>query len=172
MPLCKWHTFWMAPCLICYFIVILFYIERKWLLMRNLAITLPLKSKFSGKFQHFITIVESIEILKNIWKIAKHFTRPNQQENYSASPHRTYHQIKFCYVFVANIFSGRFTEIYRHLLSKCFKKVVLGRQEMVQCKCFFLHQTETCLLEICKLRKFYGCVLGAFYFQFQKSWDS
>ena len=24
MPLCKWHTYWMAPCLICYFIVKLF----------------------------------------------------------------------------------------------------------------------------------------------------
>ena len=44
-------------------------------------------------------------------------------------------------------FLERYTEIYRYLLSKCFKKVVLGRQEMVQCKCFFLHQTETCLLE-------------------------
>ena len=30
MPLCKWHTFWMFPWLICCFIVILFYIERKW----------------------------------------------------------------------------------------------------------------------------------------------
>ena len=45
MPLCKWHTFSMAPCLACYFIVILFYNERRWLLMRNLAKILPLKSK-------------------------------------------------------------------------------------------------------------------------------
>ena len=56
MPLCKWHTFWMAPCLNCYFIVILFYIERKWLFMRNLARILPLKSKLSGKFQRFNAI--------------------------------------------------------------------------------------------------------------------
>ena len=42
---CKWHTFRMSPCLICYFIVILFYIERKWLFMRNLATNLHLKSK-------------------------------------------------------------------------------------------------------------------------------
>ena len=28
MLLCKWHTLWMAPCLICYFILILLYIER------------------------------------------------------------------------------------------------------------------------------------------------
>ena len=42
------------------------------------------------------------------------------------------------------------TEIYRHLLSKCFKNAVLGPQEMVECKCFFWHQTKKCLLE--KLR--------------------
>ena len=35
MPLCKWHTFWMALCLLCYFVAILFYIERKWFHMRN-----------------------------------------------------------------------------------------------------------------------------------------
>ena len=64
----------MAPCLICYFIVILF----KWLFMRNLATIFPLKSILSGKFQ-------------------------------------------------------------------CFKNAVLGRQEMVQCKCYFWHQTEPLL---------------------------
>ena len=61
MPLCKWHTFWMTPCLICHFIVILFYIERKWLFMRNVAIIVPLKSKSSGKFQRFNTNDEIIE---------------------------------------------------------------------------------------------------------------
>ena len=61
MPLCKWHTFWMTPCLICHFIVILFYIERKWLFMRNVAIMVPLKSKSSEKFQRFNTNDEIIE---------------------------------------------------------------------------------------------------------------
>ena len=41
----------------------------------------------------------------------------------------------------------RYIEIYRHLLSKCFKNAVLVRQEMVQCKYFFWHQTEICLPE-------------------------
>ena len=45
-------------------------------------------------------------------------------------PPPTYHQIKSYYVFETKIFLGKYTEIYRHLLSKCFKKVVLGRQEM------------------------------------------
>ena len=113
MPLCKWHTFWMTPCLICYFIVILFYIERKWLFMRNVAIIVPLKSKSSGKFQRFNTndeIIEpsepspptpSDEILLRLWN--KNFLR----------------------------------KIYRHLLSKCFKNAVLGCQGGMQCKCFF-----------------------------------
>ena len=81
MPLCKWHTFWMAPCLICYFIVILFYIERKWLLMRNLATILPLKSKLSGKFQPFNAIVGSIAMIRNGWisNIVRHFTMPKQR---------------------------------------------------------------------------------------------
>ena len=33
---------------------------------------------------------------------------------------------------------NRYLEIYIHLLSKCFKNAVLGRQEMAQCKYFFL----------------------------------
>ena len=57
--------FSMAPCLTCYFTVILFYIERKLLLMRILAAILPLKSKLSEKFQCFNAIGGNIEMLKN-----------------------------------------------------------------------------------------------------------
>ena len=53
----------MVPCLM-YFIAILFYIERKWLLMRNLATLLPLKSKLPGKFERFNAIDGSIKMLK------------------------------------------------------------------------------------------------------------
>ena len=59
----KWHTFWMVPYLI-YFFVTLFYIERKWLLMRNSVTILPLKSKFPEKFQRFNAIDRSIKMLK------------------------------------------------------------------------------------------------------------
>ena len=48
------------------------------------------------------------------------------------------------------------TEIYKntkHLLSKCFKNAVFGCQEMVRCKYFFWHQTETCLPENLKIQK-------------------
>ena len=46
-------------------------------------------------------------------------------------------QIKSYYFSGTKIFLRSYTEIYRHLFSKRFKNVVLGRQEMVQCKCFF-----------------------------------
>ena len=36
-------------------------------------------------------------------------------------------------------FLGRYTEIFRYLLSNCFKEVVLGRQEIINCKYFFWH---------------------------------
>ena len=64
------HFEW--PCLVCYFIAILFYIERKWLLITNLATILPLKSKLSEKFQRFNVIDGNIEMLKNSW-ISKNF---------------------------------------------------------------------------------------------------
>ena len=65
MPLRKGHIFRMVSCLICYFIVVLFYIKRKQLFMRNLATILPLKSKLSRKFQRFNAIDGGIKTMKN-----------------------------------------------------------------------------------------------------------
>ena len=64
------------------------------------------------------------------------------------------HHIKPHYVFETKIFLRTYTEIHRHLLSKCIKNVVLGRQEMVQCKCFFFDkkQKHVCW-KTCKVRK-------------------
>ena len=72
MPLFKWHNVLNDPCWIRFFIAIVFYIERKWLLMKNLATILSLKSKLSGKFQCFNAIEGSIKMLKNSW-ISKNF---------------------------------------------------------------------------------------------------
>ena len=55
-----------------FFMVILVYIGRKWLLMRNLVSILPLWSKLSGKFWHFNAIDGSIKMLKKSW-IFKNF---------------------------------------------------------------------------------------------------
>ena len=144
----------------CLFFVILFYIAIKWLLMRNVASVLPLKSKLSGKFQRFNAINRCIEMLKIVKfskisikiKIVKHFSSPKQwtalrnlfslpPSHFSPSTTRT------------NLTTSRkqffFKEIYRnrHLLSTCFKNVVLGRQEMVLYKYFFWYHSEKCLLE-------------------------
>ena len=53
----------MVPWLICCFIVIFLYTERKWPLKKNLATILPLTSKLSGKFQSLNAIDGSIEVL-------------------------------------------------------------------------------------------------------------
>ena len=72
-------------------------------------------------------------------------------------------QIKSYYVSGRNILLWRYTEIYRHLLSKYFKNVVLGRQEMMQCKCFDNKQKNVGW-GTCKVRKVFGCVAKACYF--------
>ena len=69
------------------------------------------------------------------------------EANFSASPKPTPHHIKSYYISGTKMFLRRYTEIYRYLLSKPFQNAVLGRQEMMQCKRYFLRQTETCLLE-------------------------
>ena len=149
----------MVPFSICYFIDILFYILRKWLLIKNLARILSLKSKLPGKCRRFYAINKSIKILKkNLifqkfqlnWKIVKHFTGPKQLAAL----------MKLFCVLTTHSPSGKillrlwkktfFTEIYRNILTFAFKvlqECSFGRQEMVECKCCFWHQTETCLLE-------------------------
>ena len=100
-------------------------------------------------------------------KNCKTFTRPKQQ----ASLRKLFslHQPpippdKILLGFLNKIFLERYTEIYRHLLSKCFKKVVLEHQEMVQCNCFFWHQTETCLLEKILTEKVFRLCFGSILF--------
>ena len=132
----------MTAYLICYFIVILFYIEKRWLLMRNLATILPLKSKLSGKFQLFNAIDGRIEMLKNSWNSKNPFKMKNCTTFYEAQiasrlkeiilPPPTHpYQIKSYYVFKTKIFLRRYAGKFGHLLSKCFKNTFFGRQEMV-----------------------------------------
>ena len=133
-----------------HFIVILFYIDWKWLLLRNLAIILLLKSKLSGKFYRFNGIDESIEILKNSW-ISKNFikvkncktfyetqTASHLKEVFSLPPPLILPDI-LLRLWNKNVLK----ETYRNIQTFAFKV----HQEIVQCKCFFWHQTETYLLE-------------------------
>ena len=138
----------MVRSLICFFLSYFFYIERKWLLMRSLSTVLPLKWKLSQKFQRFNTLDRFSIKMKNCKTLYEVQTASHLKEIFqSPPPQPTPHQIKSYYVSGTKILLRRYTEIYRHLLSKYFKDAVLGRQEMMQCKCYFLHQTETCLLE-------------------------
>ena len=60
MPLCRWHNFWMAPCLICYFVVIFVLYWEKVASYEKFNH----KSKLYGKFQRFHVIYGSVEMLK------------------------------------------------------------------------------------------------------------
>ena len=128
-----------------FFFVILIYIEREWLLMRNVVPILPLKSKLSGKFQRFnainFNVLMSIKMLKIVefskisFKIknCKTFCKAqtvNRLKKFIQAPPSHPRQIKPYYVSKTN-FLRRYIEIYRHLLSNCFNNAVLGRQEMV-----------------------------------------
>ena len=68
----------------------------------------------------------------------------------------TPNQIKSYYDFGTKFFFRRYTEICGHLLSKCFESRVRKCQEIVQCKCFSSHQTETRFWKICQVRKIFG----------------
>ena len=137
----------MAPCLICYFIVILFYIEIKWLLMGHLARILPSKSKMSEKFHCFNAIYGIIKMLKNSWIYknfyeAQKFLRTALMKLFSfPSTHPPSDKI------LLRLSVRRYTKINGHLLSKCFKNAVLGVKKRWSANVFFWHQTETCLLE-------------------------
>ena len=176
-------TFWMDPCLICYFIFILFYTERKWLLMRNLPIILPLKSKLSGNFSVSILLMKVSECWKIVefrkisikMKNCKTFyetqTASRLKEIIKLPPPPCY-QIKSYYVFVTKIFSGRYTETYRHLLSKCFKNVDFGVRDWCSANVFSDAKQKHVCWKICKVRKAFGCASGTYYFQCQVSWGS
>ena len=129
------------------FFVMFFYIERNWLLMRNLVTILPLKSKLSGKYQRFNAIDRSIKMLKIIQFSKTSIKTENCKTFYKA---QTASHLKEIiqpppYQIKPYPFLRRYKEIYRHFLSMCFKNAVLGCQEMVQYKYLFWHQTETCL---------------------------
>ena len=131
----------MTPWLIFCFTVILLHIERKLLLKENLTAILPLKSELFGKFQRFNAIDGNIEMLKKVeflkisvkMKILKCFVSPKQQSAwmklFSPPPDKSFLRLG-----IKNVW----TEIYR----KFCENAVLGRLEMVHCKCFFFFASE------------------------------
>ena len=141
--------------------------------MRNSAAILPLNSNWSGKFQRFNATHGGIEMLKNNfqklqlkWKIVIHFTRPKHQaatrKLFSFSPTHTNKFLLQINLTWNKTFLARYKKIYRYLLSKRFKNTVLESQEMVQCKYFSDNKQKHLCWKICKARKTFGCVAGAY----------
>ena len=159
----------MDLCSICYFVVILFSIERKWLLMRNLARILPLKSKLTGKFQLFsaIALMELLKCwkrvefpkisikMKNFKTFCKAQTASRLMEIVQPPTKPNPTQIKSNYIFGTKIFLRRYVEVYGHLLSTCFENRVLECQEMVQRK-FPDTKQKHVFWKIWKVRKISG----------------
>ena len=146
MSLCKWQMFWMATCLICYFIVILFYIERKWLLMRNLATILLFKSKLSVNLQRFDAIDGSIENFQLKWKIVK------QAQNFITKIYRNIQAFAFKVIQECSSWESRKGAVQLFFLTPKKKK-------------------KNACQKICKGRQVFGCVAGACYFECRVSWD-
>ena len=93
------------------------------------------------------------------WKIVKHFIRPKQQATWKkllSLPQTHPHQTKSCYFSGTKVFLQRYTETYRHLLSKCFKDAVPGRQEMVQYNFFSDTKQKHVFWKTFKVRKAFG----------------
>ena len=84
-------------------------------------------------------------------------------------PPPTPNQLKSYYDSGTKIILPRYTEIYRHLLSKCFKSAALGRQKWCNVNAFSDTKQENVCWKICKVRKVFGCVAGAYDFQCQVS---
>ena len=117
MPLCNWHTFWMAPSLICFFIVVFFSIERKWLLMRSLATILPLKSKLSRKFQRFDTLDRFSIKMKNCKTLYEVQTASRLKETFQPPPTQPSPDKILLRLWNKNFI----TEIYRNIQAFTFK---------------------------------------------------
>ena len=104
----------MAWCLICYFIVILLYIEKKWLLMRNLTTIQNCMENFSVLILHYRWNYKNAEKWLNFkkfqWKIVKHFARVKQRaafrKLFSLSPTHPPNQIKSYYSLEQKFYYG------------------------------------------------------------------
>ena len=70
------------------------------------------------------------------------------------------HQIQASYVSETKIFFRRFKGVYKHFFSNCFKNAVLGRLEIVHCKCFSDTIRKKVSWKICKVSKVFCCVAG------------
>ena len=130
----------------CHFI--LYYIERKWFLMINLATILPLMSKLFWKFQRLIATDGSIEMLKNSW-ISKNFIETFVHKAQTVSRLKEIIQPSTDKRFLHFWNKNFLWEIYRNV--QMFALQVLQEVALPSRYCaaqmFFWRQPEICLLQ-------------------------
>ena len=109
----------------------------------KLSHSLTFETQIVWKIQRFNAIDGSTKMLKYSW-ISKAFNKIEKKKTFYEAQSPLQEAIQTP---PGKSFLGKDTEIYRHLLSQCFENAVLRHLEMVQCKFFFWHKLETCLLE-------------------------
>ena len=144
--LCKSCKLWMTLWLICCFIVMLFYIERKWLLWKIYSQSYPWSPNCLKNF-HVSVILMKVSKCWNIVEFPKLSIKTENVKTFYEDQTMSRLQEDVPPTTPDKGFLRRYTGIYRHLLSQCFKDTDFGRLEMGQCRCFFWHQRETYLLE-------------------------
>ena len=129
-----------------------------------------------AKFSHNLTIeVQNLSVsillmeVSKRWKIVeatkisikiKNFKTFYEAQTVIKAPH----YIRGSNISGTKFFLRRFTGTYRHLLSKGLKNAILGRLEMVQCKCFFWQKPETCLpVNLWSEKDFWLCCGSTFF---------
>ena len=114
----------------------------------------------------------NFQIFQLKWKIVKHFTSSN-----SEPPLRELFSLSKPDKMLLRLWKKNFlrwyAEIYRHLLSKSFKNMqFLGMKNWCSANIFSDIKQKNVGWKICKVRKVFGCVARAYYFQYQVSWGS
>ena len=162
----------MAPCLICYFILILSYIEEKWFLIRNLITIWKISAFWCYGWRYQIAEkwlnFQKVQLKS---RIVKHFTRVKQgitlKKLFSHSTTPPHNQInlttpleqKFSYVNIQ-----KYTNI-------CFQGAsriqFLGVQKWCSTNAFSDTKQKNVGWKICKVRKVFGCVAKHNIFNFK-----
>ena len=130
------------------------------------------EAKFSHNLtvevQNFSVSILLMEVSKR-WKIVEATKISIKMKNFKTfyeaqTAIKAPHQIRGSNISGTKIFLRRFTGIYRHLLSNGLKNAILGRLEMVQCKCFFWQKPEPCLLvSLWSEKDFWLCCGNTFF---------
>ena len=117
--------------------------------MRNIAIILGWNFKLPGKFQHF-NVIDEVPKWRKIAEFPKTSVKIKIFETFYeaqiVSRLKEIIQPPPDKSFLRLWNKSFLTEIYRNIQTFVFQ-VLLGRLEMGQCKYFFWHQPEACLLE-------------------------